>query len=112
MTLYGAAKAPAVANKDTGATVEALTDSSGGSASETLAVGVNTDALTHAVGTADDTVADVTGSFSQSILNDNFKEVTDQLATQKTLNALLLDHVASLAEKISDLIDHMNDGRT
>lgn len=43
------------------------------------------DDLTHAVGTADGTVADVTGSFDQTILNNNFKELTTDLAAIKAL---------------------------
>jgi len=35
--------------------------------------------LTHAVGTADGTVDDVGASFNQTTLNNNFREVTDQL---------------------------------
>ncbi len=110
MPLYGAGKAPAVLD-DNGLTVVGLTDDSGGAVSETLAVQTNTDALTHAVGTADDTIADVTGSFSQSILNNNFKEVSDQLATQRTLNTVLANSVASLTDKLTDLIVHLNAGR-
>lgn len=37
--------------------------------------------LTHAVGTADGTVADVGGTFNQGTLNDNFKELTSKLAS-------------------------------
>ena len=40
--------------------------------------------LTHAFGTADLTVADVGGAFSQGTLNDNFKEITTELALIKT----------------------------
>ncbi len=42
-------------------------------------------ALTHAVGTADGTVADVGASFNQATLNDNFKEITTKLASIRTL---------------------------
>ena len=35
--------------------------------------------LASAFGTGDDTIADVTASFDQAILNDNFKDVTDKL---------------------------------
>lgn len=85
-----------------------LTDSSGGTASSTLAAGTNTTSLTHAVGTADGTVADVTAVYDQTILNNNFKEVTTELATQRTLNGVLLNHVASLASKVNTLIDVVN----
>lgn len=36
-------------------------------------------ALTHAVGTADGTVADVGASFNQTTLNDNFRELSDKI---------------------------------
>lgn len=39
----------------------------------------NQGALTHAVGTADGTVADVGGAFNQTTLNDNFKECTSRI---------------------------------
>jgi hypothetical protein len=42
-------------------------------------------ALTHAVGTADGTVADVGGAFNQGTLNDNFKEITTKLASIRTV---------------------------
>ena len=35
--------------------------------------------LTNSNGTGDDTVADVTSSFSQTILNDNFRDLSDKL---------------------------------
>ncbi len=35
--------------------------------------------LTHAVGTADGTVADVGSSFNQGTLNDNFKELSSKV---------------------------------
>jgi hypothetical protein len=42
--------------------------------------------LTAASGTASDTVADVTASFSQTVLNNNFKSISDKL--NAALNAL------------------------
>ena len=36
-------------------------------------------ALTAATGTASDTIADVTGTFSQTILNNNFKSLSDKI---------------------------------
>lgn len=42
-------------------------------------------ALTHAVGTADGTVADVGGAFNQTTLNDNFKEITTKLASIRSV---------------------------
>lgn len=78
----------------------ALTDSSGGTASQTIVAMTNTTALTHSVGTADATVADVGGAFNQTTLNDNFKEVTTQLALQRTLNTALVNAVASLSDDL------------
>lgn len=40
-------------------------------------VGIN--ALTAATGTASDTIADVTGTFSQTVLNNNFKSQADKI---------------------------------
>lgn len=58
-----------------------------------------TAALTHAVGTADNTVDDVGGAFNQTTLNNNFKELTTQIAalvadladTKQLLNAVIDD---------------------
>lgn len=52
--------------------------------------------LIHAVGTADLTVQDVTGAFDQTILNNNFKECTVELALIKTDVANLRTLVAQL----------------
>ena len=41
-------------------------------------------ALANANGTADGTIADVTGSFSQSILNNNFRDVSDKINEIRT----------------------------
>ncbi len=170
MTLYGAAKAPGDALREAGTTVVALTDSSGGSAAETLALGVNIAALTNSVGgTPADTLAVATntadltnstggtpndvlaaatnitaltdstggatvttlleivpggggataGAFSSSttrdaaivMINDNFKALTVAAIAQKLVNTSLTNAVASLADKISDLLTHLNDGR-
>ena len=35
--------------------------------------------LTMSVGTADNTVADVTAAFSQSVLNNNFRDIVEKL---------------------------------
>ncbi len=70
---------------------------SGGSLAATIPAATNTTALTHAVGTADATVDDVGGAFNQTTLNNNFKELTTQLALQRTLNTALLSAVATLA---------------
>lgn len=95
-----------------------LTDSTGGSAGDTLAALTNTDNLTDSTGgSADDTVDDVSTAVGQTqnagsadktdvdarlvSINDNFKEVVDQLATQRTANALLADWAASLVEELN-----------
>jgi hypothetical protein len=80
-----------------------LTDSSGGTASDTIAAMTNTDALTHSAGTADGTVDDVGAVFSQTTLNNNFKEVSTELASQRTLNTALINAVASLTAKVNAL---------
>lgn len=54
--------------------------------------------LTHAVGTADGTVADVGAAFNQTTLNDNFKEFSTQV------NALVAD-VADVKQLVNSLID-------
>lgn len=106
-----------------------LTDSSGGAASSTLAAGTNTTSLTdNGGGTADGTVA-AQSTFAGSVawngssvypsaadeaaitaialaVRNNMKEVTTALAAQRTLNGVLLDHVASLSAKINSLISN------
>lgn len=57
-------------------------------------------ALTHAFGTADGTVTDVGGAFNQTTLNDNFKELTTQVAA---LVADLADVKALVNAVIDDL---------
>lgn len=71
---------------------------SGGTPAATIPAMTNTTALTHAVGTADATVDDVGGAFNQTTLNNNFKEVTTQLALQRTLNIALRSAIATLAQ--------------
>lgn len=45
--------------------------------------------LTNANGTGDDALVDVTATFSQTILNNNFKDVTDKIAE---ITSALRDH--------------------
>lgn len=52
-------------------------DNSGRFNTAVKVVGIN--ALTAATGTASDTIADVTGTFSQSVLNNNFKSQADKI---------------------------------
>lgn len=56
--------------------------------------------LTHAVGTADGTVDDVTGAFDQTILNNNFKEVTTQIAA-------LVSDMADVKQLLNAMIDDL-----
>ena len=70
-------------------TQTALTNAVSATANGAIEAGVASAAqtqttLTHAVGTADGTVQDVSGSFDQTILNNNFKEITTELALVKT----------------------------
>jgi hypothetical protein len=55
-------------------------------------------ALTLSVGTADGTIADVGGAFSQTTLNNNFRDCGDQI------NKLIAD-VANIRDLIGSLID-------
>ena len=128
MTLYGAAKAPADPLREAGTTVVALTDSSGGTAAETLAVVTNIATLTDS--TSGQTVTDIKtivpggtgdalGAFSSVttrdaaivIFNDNAKAFVVAMIAQKAANTSMTNAIASLADKVSDLITHMNDGR-
>jgi hypothetical protein len=52
--------------------------------------------LTHAVGTADATVDDVGAAFSQTTLNNNFKEITTELALIKADVAALRTYIIAL----------------
>lgn len=102
-----------------GGAVTALTDNTGGAAVETLAAMVNTDAITDSSGgTADDTLeamADLATSggntYTDAAVNavlakirNNFADLAAQLAKQRSLNALVIADIASLAAKINTLI--------
>ncbi len=128
MTLYGAAKAPADPLREAGTTVAALTDNSGGSATETLAVVTNHTALTDSTsGATVTTLLEVVsggsgataGAFNDAaardaaivIINDNSKALVVGNIAQRLWNIAVLNAVASLADKVSDLITHLDDGR-
>lgn len=87
-----------------------ITDSTGGSASSTLAAATNIDTLTGTLtGTLDNALADITfnATWSQGqadTVNKNFKEVQAELVTQRALNTVLINAVASLAAKVNTLI--------
>lgn len=86
MTLYGAAKAPAVLKSSDNTTVKALTDNSGGTSDQTLAA-----IPAGGIGVA-------AGGW-------------DTAANRDIAITNINNNIADLAKKISDLIDHMNDGR-
>ena len=95
--LYGKVAAQIAA-----ADVAALTDNSGGGATDkTIGAVTAPTALTHAVGTADNTVDDVGGAFNQTTLNNNFKELTTAQAANRAAIVALTDAVAELAAQIN-----------
>ena len=93
-----------------GGAVTALTDNTGGAAVETLAAMVNTDAITDSSGgTANGTIAAITGTVNAGSADvgpvaNGFADVAAQLAKQRSLNALVIADIASLAAKINTLI--------
>lgn len=92
-------------------TAAALTDSSGVTPSGTLAAQTLPTALTHAVGTADGTVDDVTGSFDQTVLNNNFKELTTAQSANLAQLTVLRNAVASLAAQVNALVADVADAK-
>ena len=97
------------------AAIDTVTDSSGldGTHDDTVAAVVNTDALTdNTGGAADDTLevciteaggATITAGDAAKVHN-NFKEIADQLATQRTLNGVLAQNQSDLAQKVIELV--------
>ena len=88
-----------------------LTDSTTGSASSTLAAATNTTALTTTAleQVADGSLAEITfnSTWSQGqadTVDKNFKELTTQLALQRSLNTVLINAIASLAAKVNALV--------
>lgn len=99
------------------AAIVTITDSSGlvGTHDDTVAAITNTDPLTDSTGgSADDTLDAVTetaggsgvelASGDPAKINNNFKEVADQLATQNTLNGVLAQNQSDLAQKVIELV--------
>jgi hypothetical protein len=101
-----------------GLTITALTDSSGGSASDTIAAATNTDTLSGTLtGTLANALADlptITDTPASAdalrddivtnvvpVINLNFKEIQAELTTQRALNTVLINAVASLAAKVN-----------
>lgn len=91
------------------ADVTLLTDNGGGaSADGTIGAVTAPTALTHAVGTADGTVDDVGSSFSQTILNNNFKELTTAQAANRLAIIALTDAIKELSTKQNELLTALN----
>jgi predicted RecA/RadA family phage recombinase len=100
--LNGAAPATAEGAQ---AAIADLTDSSGGATADgTIGAVTAPTALTHSVGTADNTVDDVTGSFSQTVLNNNFKELTTAQAANRLAIIALTDAVKELSTKVNAIL--------
>lgn len=100
MTLHGAAKAPNVLKSDDGSTEGQVTDSTGATANtDTVDASAATD---NSGGTADGTIEAVSGSGADAAINNNFAELNAKVNEVR-------DDIATLAEKINNLIDHLND---
>lgn len=103
--------------------VTELTNNSGGAVSNTIAAATQPTTLTdNGTGTADYAVQDVadialstSNTYTDAAVNsaintalhstkNNFKEMTEIFSQQKELNAALINAIASLSEKINDLI--------
>jgi predicted RecA/RadA family phage recombinase len=86
-------------------TQDTLTDSTGGSASTTLAAATNIDTLGGTLtGTLDNTLADVGATNSSDVsaaINKNTKEIQAELTTQRALNTVLINAVASIAAQLA-----------
>lgn len=86
-----------------------LTDNSGGTASNTLAAGTNIDAITDSSGGTANTTLEAVGDTSagdeSGAINNNFADLAAQFEKQRTLNGVLLDHVASLSAKVNELLE-------
>jgi hypothetical protein len=90
-------------------TQEAVTDSTGGSVSTTLAAATNTDSLTDSSGgAANTTIAAITnsanaGSADVGPVADGFADVAAQLAKQRSLNTVLINAIASIAAQLAKI---------
>jgi hypothetical protein len=109
---------PASANQTAlgGVTQAAITDSSGGAASTTIAAATNTDALTDSTGgTANTTLAAVGATNAGDVsgaINDNFADLAAQLVKQRALNTVLTNAVASLAAELNKARTDETNNRT
>lgn len=85
-----------------------IADSSGGTASAAIAAGTNIDTIGGSLtGTLDNTLADIgdtTMADGSATINKNFKEIQAELVTQRALNTVLLNAVASLAKALNGAI--------
>lgn len=107
----GLAQADVLAALNPGGTkvLAALTDSTGGVASSTLAACTNTDALTdNSAGTPSSSAIaalanGTTYSTDVGAIRNNFATIAAELAKQKTLNTALINAVASLAAVVNSV---------
>lgn len=80
--------------------ITSLTDNSTGTATNTIAAATNTDALTDSTtGTPANELVDAGGSYTQANINNNFASIAAELTTQRALNTVLINAIASLAAK-------------
>ena len=99
----------ALATNVSKALATAVTDSSGGTASRTIAAATNTNAITDSTGGTPSTssmanLADgSTYATDHSTIENNFATIAAELAAQRTLNTVLINAVASLADAINDM---------
>lgn len=90
--------------------IVALTNSTGGSGTDTLAAATNTSALTDSSGgSANTTIAAITqaanaGSADVGPVADGFADIAAQLAIQRTLNTVLINSITSLGDKVNELV--------
>lgn len=96
-----------IANGTQQANIVDLTNNSGGVVSNTIAAATNIAALTDSSGGVKDNTIEAVGATNSGdvsgAINDNFAELADELAAQRTLNTVLINAVASLAAKVNAL---------
>ena len=87
-----------------GAAIASLTDSTTGTTDGTLSAPAGSAITDSTGGTADGTLADVSVSFNQGILNNNFADVAAKINANVTDIATLNDNVAELNEKLDAVL--------
>jgi len=118
--LTGAAVQAHVANL-AALTALAITDSTGGTTTtpETFAAMTNLDALTITglVATPDNSLTEITynGTWSQGqadTIDKNFKELADQVVTQKAMNTVIMNTVSKIAVSLNEIVVDLAANRT